>query len=192
MNSVVEEVKVCRSCKCVLVVGENWSAGQAKKGNQQCKVCRCAVEYDRLHNRGLFGYLKNQARYLASNAVTRAADAGVACDQDYVNGLVFYDILVKLVGSNCPCCNTPFAFLPAEPGKHRSANTASVSVDRVIPSDGYTEANIRFICTICNNRKGSNTLDSLMQIWNWMQLGAPDILHSLVNPSRIDPPGCTP
>ena len=64
----------------------------------------------------------------------------------------------------CPCCFEPFDF--SVDGSH---NPHSPSVDRMIPELGYVPGNVKMICSGCNTRKNSSSIEQIKQILRYME-----------------------
>lgn len=65
----------------------------------------------------------------------------------------------------CPCCDRQFDYIYYMDGKRHDA---APSVDRIVPSLGYTTSNIAIICWRCNEVKHDATLSELRLIVRWL------------------------
>lgn len=67
---------------------------------------------------------------------------------------------------SCPCCSVPFS-LGRKAGRVRDD---SPSIDRFIPTRGYTLDNIALICWRCNNIKRNYAASDLRRVANWIDV----------------------
>lgn len=68
-----------------------------------------------------------------------------------------------IVPDNCPICNIKMAHAPTGGG-----NSASYTLDKVIPQLGYIKGNISVICKLCNSTKGSGDAELHRKIANYI------------------------
>lgn len=98
----------------------------------------------------------------------------------------------------CECCG-----VEVFPGKERYSPT-SPTLDRIDNTHGYTPENTAILCWSCNDLKGSNTLDTLEMIRNYMEHALltnsssewytpPDVahkVHKVLGGVGFDPASC--
>jgi len=80
----------------------------------------------------------------------------------------------------CPCCDAMFST-----GKKSENASNCRSIDRLVPSLGYTDFNTGVICRECNNQKGTSTLTELYELGhfrmaNWLAKTIKDRENSIL------------
>lgn len=74
------------------------------------------------------------------------------------------DILTMIGDGTCPVFGTRYNLR-----SHKGSTKTSASLDRFIPSKGYTKNNCLVISQLANLIKANATADQVQQVANWMQ-----------------------
>lgn len=109
---------------------------------KDCKLVKAKKEWARS---------KGSPRQILNRINSRAKKKGVTCT------LVVADIKVPDV---CPVFGTPLVY-----GDHKN----TPSIDRIIPSIGYTKENICVISNRANMLKGDATSEELFRVAEWLR-----------------------
>lgn len=104
-----------------------------------------------------------RAQTLRSGILERARKTGCEIDKELFTTEYFFDILNK--NKFCPCCGREFDVTYKKNGMRKDT---SPSVDKVIPSKGYTAGNVAIICWRCNRIKCDATAEELYKIADWV------------------------
>lgn len=120
--------------------------GAAYRAANRDRVNACAREY-RSNNKNR----RRQSRIIQA-AKDRARQRDLPCD---LGAITFPEA--------CPICGVRFSEIP-KLGRRGGAVSSSPSIDRLIPSLGYTDENCWVICRDCNRRKSDSTPDFMRAI----------------------------
>lgn len=104
----------------------------------------------------------------------RKRDKKGRSDKAFVRQRVIASLIEKAIDTNCPICGVHF-YIPTLGKDTVRGNT--MSLDRFDTTGNYDAQNVRVICFRCNSLKGSNTIESLRMLLDWMLKGGPDVTH---------------
>ena len=111
------------------------------------------------------GNIEGRLRQLATGAINRVK-RGIKGDIPYDKDLVEW--IVVQSPKKCWCCAVLF---DVSTGKGDGVRARSPSLDRFIPSEGYTKNNVKIICFGCNEMKGRALLDRVRLIAAFIRSG---------------------
>lgn len=137
------------------------------KRREQYRTSEKVIEACRKRERWRTDPVRQRALVMQKSVVSRAKELGLALDSGLRKTAWFVGQLRCLL--TCPCCGKPFDLSGAVGRGGRGPSDRSPSVDRLVPSRGYAEANVRIICWRCNNLKRDATAVELEGIALWMR-----------------------
>jgi hypothetical protein len=121
-----------------------------------CHLCydKSKVTRRRYHLNHITKQKKNPIKYLLKNVKGRARQYGLMFN------LTENDIFIP---KKCPVLGIPID-IKAERGSDNG-----YSIDKIIPSKGYTKGNVMIISNRANRIKGNATLEELEKIVKWLK-----------------------
>lgn len=175
-------MKKCKHCDRVLIFGDNWCKSRMEKNEYTCKICarekrkkwtkenperakeivdKAKKKFQSKEGYGEYVNVKskkwrseNPKKVLLINAKSRAKRKNIVYNLD-INDIIIPEF--------CPILGIPLEFgLP----KH---SDGLPSLDRIIPSKGYTKGNVAVISFKANSLKNSNSIEDLEKILKWMK-----------------------
>lgn len=110
--------------------------------------------------------LRVRCQIIRCGMLDRARILGIPFESEFLT----VPYLMDRIGNNphCECCKVKLAIEFRAIGNGGPLNN-SPSVDRFIPSEGYTRANLAILCWRCNNLKRDATATELFRIARWMK-----------------------
>ena len=90
-------------------------------------------------------------------AKNRAAEKNVPFD-------LTHEYLIQLWDENLGCCAVTGRLFDLEKSTEHSVNINAPSIDRIVPSKGYTKGNVRLVVYILNCAMGEYGLDELRNL----------------------------
>lgn len=99
-------------------------------------------------------------KLLAGGALRRAAKEGLPFDKDLAQHLVAQP------PKNCRCCGIELDY---STGNGNTRRRRSPSLDRLVPSHGYTKMNVRVLCHRCNVLKSDSSLEELLRVVEYIR-----------------------
>jgi len=94
---------------------------------------------------------------LLAMAKNRAAEKNVPFD-------LTHEYLIQLWDENLGCCAVTGRLFDLEKSTEHSVNINAPSIDRIVPSKGYTKGNVRLVVYILNCAMGEYGLDELRNL----------------------------
>lgn len=105
--------------------------------------------------------LRRPQQIMLSNARARSRMLGIPFDLT----VEYLQLLIEEAGPTCPVLGIPYTTGIGAGGK---ALPGSRSLDRIEPSDGYTQGNVQVISWRANNLKSDGTPQELMMVANYV------------------------
>lgn len=101
------------------------------------------------------------AQSISSSITARVRRKSILCDPEFRTSAYIREWLIRQ--PECECCKMPFDL-----SRKMKSRFQRPSIDRFVPSLGYTKGNTKLICVRCNMLKSNATLDEIMRIAQWM------------------------
>ena len=112
----------------------------------------------------------NRIRHLYNNAVQRAKKLRVPCEASLLPALL------QEIPACCACCGASFDYTTGR-GKQHAVTARSPSLDRLLPTDGWTMTNTTIICARCHRLKSDASINELQAIIRYMETAPARLRH---------------
>jgi len=184
-------MKICKKCKMMLPLRKFIKNKHCKDGyGGTCKICQNAynrkwkqknesrlapirrkqyaerygaIVKENSRQRKLKQPLRCRAQVLRGGMLSRSKKLGLKIDKELFTTKYIMEWLSN--SPYCECCGRKLNIGFKMDGK---PHDLSPSMDRKIPSNGYTKANTALLCWRCNNLKRNASADELRKIVQWM------------------------
>jgi hypothetical protein len=161
----MDTTKICYTCKVEKPIEEFDKNGKASN----CKSC--VKEYndnyrknnrERLIKQKKEYSRKNTFRSIAGSAIKRAIKIVVPYEKK--------EVLTNLLKQKFKDQNGKCAFCHCDMVVNDEfSKDDSITIDRMVPKDGYVDGNINLICFKCNTVKNDATTEYLYKVYNWLK-----------------------
>ena len=147
-------MQTCSKCKKEKELDQFYKGNKKNGTVSACKECMRLVSAARSYA----GRRRNPEKEMLSRSKSNARIAGVD-----------FNITVEdcTIPEFCPVLGIPM--VSSSPRVNGNINPNSPSLDRLIPSKGYTKGNVRVISWRANSLKGNGTLQELESICKYMR-----------------------
>lgn len=154
---------ICKYCGVLLVVGENWTEAKKRNYSYWCTSCHLAKssEWKRKNPERMSALRKNRYSKNAEKFRQEARDYRGRC-QD-ISRYSQYKSGAKRRGLDFDLTYLEFMMFWQKPCQYCGSGIATIGIDRIDNTKGYSINNIVSCCDTCNWMKADYALDSFME-----------------------------